>query len=98
MKAHEEGLIVKQSIIHAAEICRSGDYACMDISEVRFKNQIYLDFRASGIIFFRYAIGGDVFFPFWLLFDKLKTILEGTFARWIYELIGYQVSHMVRWM
>jgi GTP-binding protein LepA len=86
---HIEEPYVKASIITAAEYVGAVITLCMD-KRGQIKNQIYLTSERVELSFDMPL--AEIVFDF---FDKLKTISRG-YASLDYELIGYQVSHMVR--
>lgn len=86
---HIEEPYVKASIITAAEYVGAVITLCMD-KRGQIKNQIYLTSERVELTFDMPL--AEIVFDF---FDKLKTISRG-YASLDYELIGYQVSHMVR--
>jgi GTP-binding protein LepA len=86
---HIEEPYVKASIITAAEYVGAVITLCMD-KRGQIKNQVYLTSERVELTFDMPL--AEIVFDF---FDKLKTISRG-YASLDYELIGYQVSHMVR--
>ncbi|MFC3881898.1 translation elongation factor 4 [Algoriphagus namhaensis] len=86
---HIEEPYVKASIITAAEYVGAVITLCMD-KRGQIKNQVYLTADRVELTFDMPL--AEIVFDF---FDKLKTISRG-YASLDYELIGYQVSHMVR--
>lgn len=86
---HIEEPYVKASIITAAEYVGSVITLCMD-KRGQIKNQVYLTAERVELTFDMPL--AEIVFDF---FDKLKTISRG-YASLDYELIGYQVSQMVR--
>ncbi|OOG77918.1 translation elongation factor 4 [Algoriphagus sp. A40] len=86
---HIEEPYVKASIITAAEFVGAVITLCMD-KRGQIKNQVYLTAERVELTFDMPL--AEIVFDF---FDKLKTISRG-YASLDYELIGYQVSHMVR--
>jgi GTP-binding protein LepA len=86
---HIEEPYVKASIITAAEYVGAVITLCMD-KRGQIKNQVYLTAERVELTFDMPL--AEIVFDF---FDKLKTISRG-YASLDYELIGYQVSHMVR--
>jgi GTP-binding protein LepA len=86
---HIEEPYVKASIITAAEYVGAVISLCMD-KRGQIKNQVYLTAERVELTFDMPL--AEIVFDF---FDKLKTISRG-YASLDYELIGYQVSHMVR--
>ena len=86
---HIEEPYVKASIITAAEYVGSVITLCMD-KRGQIKNQVYLTSERVELTFDMPL--AEIVFDF---FDKLKTISRG-YASLDYELIGYQVSQMVR--
>jgi GTP-binding protein LepA len=86
---HIEEPYVKASIITAAEYVGAVISLCMD-KRGQIKNQVYLTSERVELTFDMPL--AEIVFDF---FDKLKTISRG-YASLDYELIGYQVSNMVR--
>ncbi|HSF52102.1 MAG TPA: translation elongation factor 4 [Algoriphagus sp.] len=86
---HIEEPYVKASIITAAEFVGAVITLCMD-KRGQIKNQVYLTAERVELTFDMPL--AEIVFDF---FDKLKTISRG-YASLDYELIGYQVSQMVR--
>ncbi|MBN3583323.1 elongation factor 4 [Algoriphagus aestuarii] len=86
---HIEEPYVKASIITAAEYVGAVITLCME-KRGQIKNQVYLTSERVELTFDMPL--AEIVFDF---FDKLKTISRG-YASLDYELIGYQVSHMVR--
>ncbi len=86
---HIEEPYVKASIITAAEFVGTVITLCMD-KRGQIKNQVYLTAERVELTFDMPL--AEIVFDF---FDKLKTISRG-YASLDYELIGYQVSQMVR--
>jgi GTP-binding protein LepA len=86
---HIEEPYVKASIITAAEYVGAVITLCMD-KRGQIKNQVYLTSERVELSFDIPL--AEIVFDF---FDKLKTISRG-YASLDYELIGYQISHMVR--
>lgn len=86
---HIEEPYVKASIITAAEYVGAVITLCMD-KRGQIKNQVYLTSERVELTFDMPL--AEIVFDF---FDRLKTISRG-YASLDYELIGYQVSHMVR--
>lgn len=86
---HIEEPYVKASIITAAEYVGAVITLCME-KRGQIKNQVYLTAERVELTFDMPL--AEIVFDF---FDKLKTISRG-YASLDYELIGYQVSHMVR--
>jgi GTP-binding protein LepA len=86
---HIEEPYVKASIITAAEYVGAVITLCMD-KRGQIKNQIYLTSERVELSFDMPL--AEIVFDF---FDKLKTISRG-YASLDYELIGYQMSNMVR--
>lgn len=86
---HIEEPYVKASIITAAEYVGAVITLCMD-KRGQIKNQVYLTAERVELTFDMPL--AEIVFDF---FDRLKTISRG-YASLDYELIGYQVSHMVR--
>jgi GTP-binding protein LepA len=86
---HIEEPYVKASIITAAEYVGSVITLCME-KRGQIKNQVYLTAERVELTFDMPL--AEIVFDF---FDRLKTISRG-YASLDYELIGYQVSHMVR--
>ncbi|WP_198673051.1 translation elongation factor 4 [Algoriphagus litoralis] len=86
---HIEEPYVKASIITAAEYVGAVITLCMD-KRGQIKNQVYLTAERVELTFDMPL--AEIVFDF---FDKLKTISRG-YASLDYELIGYQVSQMVR--
>jgi GTP-binding protein LepA len=86
---HIEEPYVKASIITAAEYVGAVITLCMD-KRGQIKNQVYLTSERVELTFDMPL--AEIVFDF---FDKLKTISRG-YASLDYELMGYQVSHMVR--
>lgn len=86
---HIEEPYVKASIITAAEYVGAVITLCME-KRGQIKNQVYLTAERVELTFDMPL--AEIVFDF---FDRLKTISRG-YASLDYELIGYQVSHMVR--
>jgi GTP-binding protein LepA len=86
---HIEEPYVKASIITAAEYVGAVITLCMD-KRGQIRNQVYLTSERVEMTFDMPL--AEIVFDF---FDKLKTISRG-YASLDYELMGYQVSHMVR--
>ncbi len=86
---HIEEPYVKASIITASEYVGSVITLCME-KRGQIKNQVYLTAERVELTFDMPL--AEIVFDF---FDRLKTISRG-YASLDYELIGYQVSHMVR--
>lgn len=86
---HIEEPYVKASIITAAEYVGAVITLCMD-KRGQIKNQVYLTSERVELTFDMPL--AEIVFDF---FDKLKTISRG-YASLDYELIGYQISTMVR--
>lgn len=86
---HIEEPYVKASIITAAEYVGAVITLCME-KRGQIKNQVYLTAERVELTFDMPL--AEIVFDF---FDKLKTISRG-YASLDYELIGYQISNMVR--
>ena len=86
---HIEEPFVKASIITASEYVGAVITLCMD-KRGQIKNQVYLTAERVELTFDMPL--AEIVFDF---FDRLKTISRG-YASLDYELIGYQVSQMVR--
>ncbi len=86
---HIEEPYVKASIITASEYVGAVITLCID-KRGQIKNQVYLTSERVELTFDMPL--AEIVFDF---FDRLKTISRG-YASLDYELIGYQVSHMVR--